>query len=69
MDGTGNFEKAETVENLENETESVGSGSIESETESVEMERTTVSVESMVESRSEMNKRILTVENQVEKIF
>ena len=69
LDGIGNFEKAETVDNLENETESMGSESIESETESVEMESTTGSVESMVESPSKMNKRILAIENQVENIL
>ena len=46
MNGMGNFERAETVENVENGTERVGSENIESETESVEMESTTDSVES-----------------------
>ena len=49
--------------------QSVGSENIESETESVEMESTTGSVESMVESPEEMHKRILAVENQVENIL
>ena len=69
LDGIENFEKAGTVENLENETESVGGESIESETESVEMESTTDSIESRFESPSEMNKRILAIENQVENIL